>query len=180
VNTNRPPFEPARQGDLYRQVRAEYQEAIGRLARAYEANPEQCADLIQEIHIAIWRSLKNFDGRCALRTWVYRVAHNTAASHVTRAFRFKRHLVVTLDELATSPEATDPQPEDAAGHDHALERVLLLIHRLEPIDRQVMVCYLEGLDGSAISEIVGISTAAVAMKIHRAKTLLARQFHEGV
>jgi DNA-directed RNA polymerase specialized sigma24 family protein len=34
---------------------------------------------LQEIRIALWRSFANFDGRCSLRTWVYRVAHNTAA-----------------------------------------------------------------------------------------------------
>jgi RNA polymerase sigma-70 factor (ECF subfamily) len=58
--------------------------ALGRLARAYERDADQRRDLLQEIHVALWRSLSRFDGRCSLRTWVYRVAHNTAISKTVR------------------------------------------------------------------------------------------------
>ena len=54
--------------------------ALGRLALAYEMNPEDRRDLLQEIHLALWRSFATFDDRCSLRTWVYRVAHNVATS----------------------------------------------------------------------------------------------------
>jgi RNA polymerase sigma-70 factor (ECF subfamily) len=43
-------------------------------------NPEDRRDLLQEIHLALWRSFATFDDRCSLRTWVYRVAHNVATS----------------------------------------------------------------------------------------------------
>src|SRR5581483_1978112 len=58
-----------------------------RLARAYEAEPGRRDDLVQEIHLALWRSFRGFDGRCSLRTWIYRVAHNTATSYVIRQKR---------------------------------------------------------------------------------------------
>jgi RNA polymerase sigma-70 factor, ECF subfamily len=51
------------------------------MARAYEADPSRRQDLLQEVHVAIWRSLLTCDGRCSLRTWVYRVAHYTATKH---------------------------------------------------------------------------------------------------
>ena len=73
------------QDQRYDAAAAEFGAAIERLARGYEANPEARRDLVQDIHIALWRSLAGFDGRCALRTWVYRVAHNTAVSHVQGA-----------------------------------------------------------------------------------------------
>ena len=44
--------------------------AVERLARAYEADADRRRDLVQEIHLALWRSLAGFDGRCSLRTWV--------------------------------------------------------------------------------------------------------------
>jgi RNA polymerase sigma-70 factor (ECF subfamily) len=49
------------------------------LARVYKAQAEARRDLVQDIHVALWRNLAVFDGRCSLRTRVYRVAHNTAA-----------------------------------------------------------------------------------------------------
>jgi RNA polymerase sigma-70 factor (ECF subfamily) len=54
-----------------------------------------------------------------------------------------------------------------------------LIQRLEPLDRQIMLAYLEEMDAETIAEITGLSTANVWTKIHRIKTLLARQFHQG-
>jgi RNA polymerase sigma-70 factor (ECF subfamily) len=62
------------QDDWYRKAVNEHGAALERLARAYEAGPEDRRDLLQEIHIALWRSFNGFDERCTLRTWVYRVA----------------------------------------------------------------------------------------------------------
>jgi len=54
-----------------------------------------------------------------------------------------------------------------------------LIHRLRPMDRQVMLLYLEDMDAESIGEITGISAGNVRVLIHRVKSILARQFHEG-
>ena len=72
--------------------------AMQRLATATEANRERRLDLLQDMHVALWRSFASFDGRCSVRTWVYRVAHNVAASHVDRERRSRAPLV-TLDEI---------------------------------------------------------------------------------
>ncbi len=79
--------ERVSQEDLYHQAADSFGAALERLARAYEADPDKRRDLMQEIHLALWRSFDGFAGRCSLRTWVYRVAHNTAASHVIRQRR---------------------------------------------------------------------------------------------
>jgi RNA polymerase sigma-70 factor (ECF subfamily) len=153
--------------------------ALERLARAYEADPDARRDLIQDIHFAIWRSFGRYDRRCSLRTWVYRVAHNTATSHITRAFRRRRQQFVTLDELDADPAAREAPADESLGRRRALDRLYDLIQQLDPIDRQVIVSYLEGIDGAEIAEIVGTSRGAIGMKVHRIKRLLARQFTEG-
>ena len=61
------------QDELYRKVEEEYGAALARMAYAYEANPDLRRDLLQEIHLALWRSFRKFNGRCSLRTWIYRV-----------------------------------------------------------------------------------------------------------
>ena len=70
------------QARLYSDVAEEFGGALERLARAYEGDSDRRRDLLQEIHVALWRSLARFDGRCSMRTWVYRVAHNVATSRV--------------------------------------------------------------------------------------------------
>jgi RNA polymerase sigma-70 factor (ECF subfamily) len=87
-----------RQDDLYAEAAAAYGAALERLARAYEQDPDRRLDLLQEVHLALWRSFASFEGRYSLRTWVYRVAHNVAASQVSRRRR-RMPTLVGLDEL---------------------------------------------------------------------------------
>lgn len=171
-----PQLAPTQDG-LYQEAATAYGAALERLARAYEADPEIRRDLLQDIHIGLWRSFEGFDGRCSLRTWVYRVAHNVASSHVSRQRRAKSQALVGLEEIEHIPESGGG--EFAAGRREAVERLTGLIQRMKPLDRQVILAYLEGMDAASIGEITGISPGNVATKIHRIKTVLARRFHEG-
>ncbi len=58
----------------------------------------------------IWRSFARFDGRCSERTWIYRVAHNVATSHVLKRRRLRTQKLLTLAELAAQSEPAQ------AGH----------------------------------------------------------------
>jgi RNA polymerase sigma-70 factor (ECF subfamily) len=166
----------ASQDELYRDAAEKYGSALERLARAYEADQEKRRDLIQEIHFQLWRSFQRFDARCSTRTWVYRVAHYVAASHVLRERRIFSNLV-SLEELEKLPDKE--QGQFAADQRINLERLSKLIQQLKPLDRQVIISYLEGMDAASIGEITGLAPANVAMRIHRIKNILARQFREG-
>ena len=88
--------EKSKQDDYWQQAAGEYGPALERLAWAYEADPDRRRDLLQEIHLALWRSFECFDARCSLRTWIYRVAHNVATSHVIRQKKGMRWSFVRL------------------------------------------------------------------------------------
>lgn len=165
------------QDALYQEAAAAQGAAIGRLTQAYEADPDRRRDLAQDIHVALWRSLAAFDGRCSLSTWTYRVAHNVAATHVLRQKRQRRSRLVGLDEIAEAPAPDNP--EAAAGERHAMGRLMALVQGLKPTDRQVVLLYLEGLDAAAIGEVAGLSPGAVSVKIHRLKAVLAQGFQPG-
>jgi RNA polymerase sigma-70 factor (ECF subfamily) len=171
------PEGTSRQDELYRETSASYGPALERLARGYEADQDRQRDLLQEIHLALWQSLAGFDGRCSVRTWVYRVAHNVAASHVIRDHRANSRTLVGLDLLEMLPVEDDR--ERVLDRHHTLEKLLRLIQQLKPLDRQVILSYLEGMDAASIGDITGISPGNVATKIHRIKNILARRFHEG-
>jgi RNA polymerase sigma-70 factor (ECF subfamily) len=150
--------------------------SLERLARAYEADSEKRRDLTQDIHFQLWRSFQQYDARCSLRTWVYRVAHHVAASHVIRESRIFSRLV-TLDDLEALPDKSDG--EQTADRRANLDRLSAVIQRLKPLDRQVIISYLEDLDAASIGEITGLSPGNVAIRIHRIKSVLAKWFHEG-
>ncbi|MES2755661.1 MAG: sigma-70 family RNA polymerase sigma factor [Pseudomonadota bacterium] len=164
-----------RRDALYAEAAAALSPAIARLARALEADTDRARDLEQDVHVELWRSFAGFDGRCTLKTWTWRVAHNVAASHVARAKRGIR--TVALDEAA---EAIADADTERAFHDgQALARIHALIAVLKPADRSVILLYLEDLDAAAIGEITGLSPGNVAVKIHRIKALLTRRFAAG-
>jgi RNA polymerase sigma-70 factor (ECF subfamily) len=158
----------------FEQATAEYGAALARLARAYEPDPDKRKDLLQEILIGLWRSFAAFDERCSMRTWVYRVAHNVATSKVLRQ---RKAPLVSLDEAASTPG--EMHHESILDRQLALDRLLSLVQTLEPLDRRVILLYLEGVDAASIGEITGLSARNVSTKIHRIKQLLAKRFHEG-
>ena len=168
---------PTGQEQRYAEAAAAFGPALERLARAYERDPDKRRDLLQEIHVALWRSLARFDGRCSIRTWVYRVAHNTATSKVLRP-QTNAPSIVALDDSLESVAAAASE-EEVFDRRRAIERLHGLISRLRPLDRHVMLLYLEQLDAASIAEITGLSTANVATKVRRIKQLLIRRFHEG-
>ena len=109
-----------------------------------------------------------------MRTWVYRVAHNIAATHVMRRKRLGKQMSLEgLDEL---PDAANL--EDSIGEKQKLDLLTAMIQTLKQPDRQIILLYLEDLDAAAISEIVGLKPGAVATKIHRIKAVLASRFRE--
>lgn len=168
------------QDDLYKDTVRSYGPALNRLARAYEADPENCRDLLQEIHLALWRSFESYDARCSLRTWVYRVAHNAATSHVVRSLRKRPKTMIGLEDLDRAGGIASGNHFGAVVERAQLvERLYELIQLLNPLDRQIIVLYLEDMDAATIGEVTGISPGYVATKIHRIKTVLAIRFKNG-
>jgi RNA polymerase sigma-70 factor (ECF subfamily) len=161
---------------LYEQISADFGAPLARLARAHEADVSLQQDLLQEIHIAVWRSLPAFGGRCSLRTWVYRVAHNAAATYVLRQKRVARNLV-SLDDIDVASEA--PAADAVLDEARMLERIRSLVLRLKPIDREIFVLYLEGMSVEEMAEISGLSQTNTRTKLHRIRLLLASQLRTG-
>jgi RNA polymerase sigma-70 factor (ECF subfamily) len=166
----------ARADALYTQAIAAYGPALKRLTRAYETDVERRQDLLQEIHLALWQSLSRFDGRCALGTWVYRVAHNTATTVCFRGRRDRTRLL-SLESLDFCGPRIDQ--ERVVDEKRAMDRIVALMHQLKPTDRQILQLYLEGVDAAATGEIVGLSAGNVATKIHRLKKIITQRFQEG-
>jgi RNA polymerase sigma-70 factor (ECF subfamily) len=83
-------------------------------------------------------------------------------------------MFVSLEEIEQTVPSNDREP-DIDQH-RALRQLSQLILKLRPLDRQIMISYLEEMDTAAIADITGLSPANVAMKIHRIKNILSRRF----
>lgn len=143
--------------------------ALRRLARGYEAEEARREDLFQEILVALWRALPGFEGRSSLRTWVFRVAHNVAATYVVKRRRDGLARAASIDDLADELPviAIDRESKDD------LDRLAAAIRALRPADAQIVLLYLEGFEHAEIGEVTGLSREAVAVRVHRLKAALA-------
>jgi RNA polymerase sigma-70 factor (ECF subfamily) len=143
---------------------------LRRQAAAYERDPTAREDLLQEILLALWRALPRFRGECSERTFVLRVAHNRALTHA-----FRRPPRGT--DLEAVAEVVDPRPgpEHAAVEAQRRERLLAALHRLPLLARQVLSLSLEGLGGSEIAVLLGITENNANVRLSRARRALKQE-----
>jgi RNA polymerase sigma-70 factor (ECF subfamily) len=156
-----------------RAIARDFGSALQRLARGYEADAARQQDLVQDILVAIWRALPGFEERASLRTWVLRVAHNVAVSHVIKGRRDRLGRAVAVDEAMLVVDAA----REVEGRDGA-SRLAAMIRALRPADAQVILLYLEGLEYAEIADVTGLTRENVGVKVHRIKAALARGLEE--
>jgi RNA polymerase sigma-70 factor (ECF subfamily) len=152
----------------YEDLLRRYLPALKRLAWSYA--PDQIDDLVQEIALRLWKGLPGFRGDSSEKTWLYRVAHNTAIDFVTGHHRrAKREQAGEPADVA----AASASPESAAIDEQQRRRLRAAIEALPLIDRQVVVLHLEGLSAAEIEDVTGLSAGNVATRLTRARQRLA-------
>lgn len=148
----------------------EHDPALRRLAASYERDLSRQQDLVQDIWLAVWQALPRFRGECSERTFVFRIAHNRAVSHVDH---FHRRRADTLDEDAPLA-APGPDPERSLTIQERHTRLRAAVQALPLSLRQVVVLTLEGLSHAEVAEITGITENNVAVRLTRARAALSR------
>lgn len=139
-----------------------------KVANAYCRSREDREDLVQETIAQLWRSYQRFDGRVAFSTWMYRVTMNVAISFLRREQR-KRGVVEMPEALLERvPAPEEPENDDRIDFLHEL------IDELAPLDRAVMLLYLDDYSYAEIASILGISESNAGTKIGRLKERLKR------
>lgn len=146
--------------------------ALARLARHYESSADARRDLEQDILVALWRAHGSFRGESSERTWVYRIAHNVAATHVARAIRTRRD----ADVAAGAPEPPPPRlPDEIAGERAEVKRLEERIRRLDISSRQLVLLALEGCTTAEIADVTGLSPTNVTTRLSRLRKALASE-----
>ena len=90
--------------------------------------------------------------------------------------RRKNARFVRLEEIEPTVPGEDREPD--IDRRRSLQLLSEFIRQLKPLDRQIMISYLEDMDMATIAEITGLSPANVGMKIHRIKNILSARFLE--
>ena len=141
--------------------------ALGRLAASYTRGAAEREDLLQEIVFAIWQALPRFRGECSERTFIFRIAHNRAISHVGR-----RRLPLVEGDEHLEVSSPGPDPERALSNEQNGQQLIEAIRRLPLPYAQVVTLTLEELTYAEIGEVLGISETNVGARLTRARDML--------
>lgn len=149
---------------------AEHRGIVFKVASVYARDPEDRNDLAQEIAVQLWRSFASYDpARAKFSTWMYRVALNVAISHARQTARDVHLAPLDDDHLQWPGDADVAQP------DERLATLYAFIGRLDPLNRALILLYLEDRSYAEIAQVLGISESNVATKINRIKHKLRGQ-----
>ncbi len=143
----------------------EHSRIINKVCWAYATLKVPYEDLRQEILTNLWLGLEQFKGESKLSTWVYRVAVNSALMAIRNYRPNVKTLPFEISVVDISSETDDNKAEQlTALHE--------LINRLLPIEKAIILLWLDEYSYEEIGEIIGIERNNVATKIHRIKNKL--------
>ncbi|HEX9774517.1 MAG TPA: sigma-70 family RNA polymerase sigma factor [Actinomycetota bacterium] len=140
--------------------------AVYTLVLRIVGDPDDAADVTQDVYVRAWRGLKRFRGDANLATWLYRIAANTALTHVRRRGRLG-----TPTEPERLPEIPVADGSDRQADADVLEQALA---SLPPEHRAAVVLKdVYGWTCEEIAEEMGTTAGAVKVRLFRARQRLA-------
>jgi RNA polymerase sigma-70 factor, ECF subfamily len=134
-------------------------------------------DATQDVMMVVLRQHARFEGRSALRTWLYRICINVASEH--RRKHRRRATFESVLEAVAFWRHKDPSPRLEARN--ALGRVQQLLAKVSEKYRQVLIlCELEGLPTAEVARVLELPESTVRARLHYArKEILALIAAEG-
>jgi RNA polymerase sigma-70 factor (ECF subfamily) len=149
----------------------QHRRLVFKVANTY-ARGADLEDLVQEIAAQSWRAFPDYDRTRRFSTWMYRIALNVAISWLRREAPRRRRSVPYEAQL--HEPAVDLHGVDASGEaDDERQRILRgFIDAQDPLNRALLLLYLEEHSYAEISEILGVSETNLTTKISRLKERL--------
>lgn len=143
------------------EVLSRYDAVVRRVCFMYSGISADFEDLYQETVANLWNGFDSFRGEANISTWIYRAAVNTCITWLRRNSRHRN--TRSLDEAITLVAGDDEE------HRRQLALMYRLISQLSPLDRAIVMMWLDGRRYEEIAEVMGIAKAVVAVRLHRAK-----------
>ena len=137
-----------------------------KIARLYFTDPDDREDVIQEMMYQLWRSYQRFSGRSKFSTWMYSVCLNTALTYVRKTGR-RRSEPLSAAHLQIADQARESEEEKIAMMYRA-------IAGLPPLNRALILLYLDDLSYEEIAAITGLSKSNVGVRLVRIKDQLEK------
>ena len=162
-------------------------EAFGKLVDAYQnrvfgfvrrmvSNAEEASDITQEVFIRAFQSFHRFDGRCSVRTWLFRIAYNLCVDRARKIDRSPSE--VSIDGTADIDETFDVpdgrwQPDQLAIDAELASAIEAAIATMSEKLRSVLLLHdKEDMAYEEIATMVGVPVGTVKSRLFLARAHL--------
>ncbi len=169
--------------DAFHLLLAQYGQPIYSLIARSLRDPQEAADVTQEVFVKVFRNISSFHGESSLRTWIYRIALHEASNRRRWWWRHKRQ-ELTIDApienddgetlcLADSLAANGLSPLEEVAGAQLRERVTAALQTLPPAFREVVVLReIEGFGYEEIAEMLQVNLGTVKSRLTRGRSAL--------
>lgn len=176
------------ESELIEKAKAGDKKSLAELVKKYEntvynfafkicRDPEKAENTMQETFLSMVKSLRQFDGKSKLSTWLYRIVMN----HCLMELRKKKYNFVSLDDDNETPEGVlipdwSSVPSDVVENDELRKILDEAISKLSPEYRAVFILRdVNGLSTEETGKIAQLSVPAVKSRLHRARAFLRNE-----
>ena len=132
-------------------------------------DPELADDLFQETSIKIAQALPGFEGRSAIKTWAFRIAHRVCIDH----FRTSSSKQTFIEFVEEEHAASELEHDEAIVIEEMNDCIRGVMNSLPPDYRTALVLHdLEGLTAEDVARVSECSLPTAKIRIHRARKRL--------
>lgn len=130
-----------------------------KISRVYLSDSNERADLVQEMIYQLWKAYSSFNRQAKFSTWMYSVCLNTALTYRRNAKRWHHDALKPYHD-----ELPDAAPTDIEAISLQLSEA---IADLSPVNKAIVVLYLDRLSYEEIATVMGLSVSNVSVRLVR-------------
>ena len=163
----------------FREIVERYQAKVFSIIYGILRNHNDAEDIAQQVFAKIYFSIKNFDFRSSLLTWIYKITVNECYDYLRK--KRVRKLVYESDfseEDSLRMENSEPAMDQRAPIDETLARrdlVTKLLDRVSPEDRSlILLKEVEGHSVEELSAMTGMNENTIKVKLFRTRQKLVK------
>jgi len=152
-----------------------YEDKLFRYGRRFLSSQDNIEDIVQEVFIKTYQSIRSFDINQKFSPWIYRIAHNSFVNELRRNSR-NPFVFFDLDTLVSHPVYEDPAITERNQKEM---RVMIdaCLDKLSSNYKEIIILYYyEELGYKEIADILRIPVGTVGIRLKRAKEALRKAY----
>lgn len=152
----------------FAKIVSEHKSTIYTVCYMFSKDAEEVDDLFQDILINLWKGFDSFRGDSKVETWIWRVSLNTCISAERKKKKAGEKVPLSTD-MNLYADGDEGSKQIRQLHER--------IHKLDLLDRALVLLWLEDISYEEIGDIIGISAKNVGVKLVRIKDKLKSMNH---